>query len=156
MEAINQEESTNQVEQEPTQEAASTKATPKAKKAAPKAKAKKEAPKAKAQATKKPSPKKEAAKPTKKAQTKKEAAEPTKKAQAKSDTPGRRGRESKYAGLKIFKLVSKNPRREGTIGYNSFSLITSGMRYEKYVELGGRPGDLAFDEAHQYVEVRKA
>jgi hypothetical protein len=113
--------------------------TPAVKKAAPKAKP---APKAKKEAPKK-APK---AQPPKKAAPK-----------AKATTEGgTRGRVSQYAGLKIFKLVSKNPRKEGTNGHASFSLITSGIRYEKYRELGGRNEDLAFDIAKGYVEVRQS
>lgn len=67
---------------------------------------------------------------------------------------GKRGRVSAFAGKKIYKLVSKNPRREGTAGFASFALITNGMKYESYIEKGGRSGDLAFDVAHKYVEVK--
>lgn len=75
---------------------------------------------------------------------------------AKVAGEAKRGRTSQYAGMKLYKLVPKNPRREGTAGYNSFSLITNGMKYEKFIELGGRSGDLAFDIAHKYVEVKNS
>jgi hypothetical protein len=55
------------------------------------------------------------------------------------------GRTSSYAGLKITKLVKDNPRREGTHGHKSFSLITNGMTYEKFIEAGGRRVDLDYD-----------
>lgn len=97
-------------------------------------------------------PKKEKKAPAKKAPkakpAKKEKKAPVKKAE------GARGRTSQFAGGKIFKLVPKNPRREGTKGHTSFSLITSGMKYEKFTELGGRNEDLAFDVKKGYVEVR--
>lgn len=67
---------------------------------------------------------------------------------------GKRGRVSQFEGKKIFKLVDGNPRREGTLGYKSYSLITSGMLYETYLEKGGRPKDLAWDVEHKFVEVK--
>ena len=105
---------------------------PKAKKAAPKAK--KAAPKAKKAAPKA-----------------KKAAPKAKKANTESS--GQRGRISQYAGMKITKLVKKNPRREGTSGYSSFELITSGMKFEKYKDLGGKTADLAFCVEKGYVKV---
>jgi hypothetical protein len=85
---------------------------------------------------------------TKKAKVKKEP-----KAKAK-DSAGR-GRPSQYAGMKIHKLVKENPRREGSAGFNSFAVITSGMSYEKYIEAGGRSSDLNFCIEHGHVEMKK-
>lgn len=87
---------------------------------------------------------------TKKKATKKKSA--TKKAAKKSE--GRQGRPSAFSGKKLYKKEKGNPRREGTIGHKSFGLITNGMSYEKYTELGGRRQDLAFDVAKGYVELR--
>lgn len=55
------------------------------------------------------------------------------------------GRTSVFAGKKITKLTKDNPRREGTLGHKSFSVITSGMTYEKFIEAGGRLVDLKSD-----------
>ena len=113
--------------------------------------AKKAAPKKSTKAAPKAKEKKVVAKKATKAAPKAKKEKATKAA-----GEGKRGRTSQYAGLKIYKLVPKNPRREGTAGHNSFSLITNGMKYEKFIELGGRSGDLAFDIAHKYVEVKNA
>ena len=79
---------------------------------------------------------------------------PKKERAARAAGQGSRGRLSSYAGKKIFKLVDGNPRREGTLGHKSYSLITSGMLYETYLEKGGRPKDLAWDIDHKFVEVK--
>lgn len=64
------------------------------------------------------------------------------------------GPNSKLTGKKLYKLVEVNPRREGTLGHASFSIIVSGMSYEDYRLKGGRSNDLAWDIAHGFVEVR--
>ena len=61
--------------------------------------------------------------------------------------------QSKFSGKKITKLVKDNPRRKGTHGFKSFSLIKSGMTYEDYLKAGGRRNDLAWDIAHKFVKV---
>lgn len=87
------------------------------------------------------------------ATTKKKAT--TKKVAAKKEPSGKApGRPSQNAGKKIHKLVKENPRREGTPGHKSFALITSGMSYEKYIELGGRPADLNYCIEKGHVEVK--
>jgi hypothetical protein len=135
---------------EPKAEAAAPKASKKsiAKKAAvARGKAKKAAPKK--AAPKKAAPKKAA---PKKAAPKKAA--PKKAApKAKTEGSGRPGRPSQFAGKKITKLVKENPRREGSEGHASFDLITSGMKFEKYVELGGSPSQLAYCVEHGFVKV---
>jgi hypothetical protein len=65
-----------------------------------------------------------------------------------------RGRKSKFEGKKIYKLVSENPRRKGTLGYKAFEGITSGMNYETYIRNGGEPKHLQWDIDHKFVEVR--
>lgn len=65
------------------------------------------------------------------------------------------GRVSAFSGKKITKLAKDNPRRQGTAGHKSFSLINNGMTYEQYVAAGGRRQDLAFDLAHKYVSLSK-
>jgi hypothetical protein len=69
---------------------------------------------------------------------------------------GQRGRISKYAGKKLYKLVKENPRRKGTHGAKAFDLITSGMLYETYIEAGGEPKHLQWDIEHKFVEVKSA
>jgi hypothetical protein len=79
----------------------------------------------------------------------------TKKTRA-NGPEGQRGRISKYAGKKLYKLVKDNPRRKGTHGFKAFDLITSGMLYETYIEAGGEPKHLQWDIDHKFVEVKSA
>lgn len=74
---------------------------------------------------------------------KKESEKPAKKPAA-SNGDGR-GRKSSLAGKKIKILAKENPRREGTHGHKSFSLMKDGMTYEEFVKAGGRPADLKWD-----------
>lgn len=64
------------------------------------------------------------------------------------------GRKSGFAGKKLYKIADKNPRREGSHGFNSFALIKNGMTYETYIAGGGRLQDLTWDVKHGHVEVR--
>jgi hypothetical protein len=48
----------------------------------------------------------------------------------------------------IIKDVKRNPRQEGTWGFQSFSLIRSGMTVDKFLAKGGRRKDLRWDLAH--------
>ena len=59
--------------------------------------------------------------------------------------------------LIIVKDVKGNPRKEGTFGHASFSLIRSGITVHKFVELGGRMTDLRWDINHGncHLEVKK-
>lgn len=66
------------------------------------------------------------------------------------------GRPSAFSGKIIRKLEDKNPRREGTVGFDSWALLKSGMTYEKYLEAGGRRQDLAWDLAHNWVKLETA
>lgn len=75
----------------------------------------------------------------------------TKKAAAEKKGTG--GRTSEFAGKKITKLAKENPRREGTHGHKSFSLIKTGMTYEQYISAGGRRQDLASDVAKGHLKV---
>jgi ribosomal protein L12E/L44/L45/RPP1/RPP2 len=61
---------------------------------------------------------------------------------------------SRMNGKKLYKLVTDNPRRPGTHGHRSFSLIKDGMSYEAYKSAGGRNNDLAWDIDHKFVELR--
>jgi hypothetical protein len=55
--------------------------------------------------------------------------------------------------LIIVKDVKTNPRKEGTWGFQSFSLIKSGMTVAKFVELGGRTTDLRWDIAKGHIHL---
>jgi hypothetical protein len=75
------------------------------------------------------------------------------KPRAEGESSGRRGRTSSFAGGTLTKQQKENPRREGTHGYNSYALIRDGMKYETFIEKGGRLKDLAWDVAKGYVVV---
>lgn len=68
----------------------------------------------------------------------------------------KRGRRSQYDGMVINKLVDKNPRKEGTSGHKSWSLLRSGMKYEDYIAAGGVRRDLEWDAERKWVEIVKA
>ena len=70
-----------------------------------------------------------------------------------SNVPGPR---SSFSGMRIYRLVEGNPRREGTHGHKSFALIVDGMTFEDYKARGGRNCDLSWDLDHNYVELREA
>lgn len=81
--------------------------------------------------------------------------QPEKKGEKKRILPAENpGPRSQYSGKKIYKLVDKNPRREGTCGWKSFNLIKDGMTYEQYKAAGGRNSDLAWDIDHGFTEVK--
>lgn len=54
----------------------------------------------------------------------------------------------KFTETIIIKDVRRNPRQEGTWGYQSFSYIRSGMTVDKFLAKGGRRKDLRWDLAH--------
>jgi hypothetical protein len=81
----------------------------------------------------------------------KEGEQKSTKAKLPAENPGPR---SHYSGKKLYRLVDKNPRREGTCGWKSFALIKDGMTYEQYKAAGGRNSDLAWDIAHGFTEVK--
>jgi hypothetical protein len=61
-----------------------------------------------------------------------------------------------FAGKWIRRIVSENPRREGTIGHKSFEILIrhgADMPYEAYIESGGRRQDLAWDINKGFAEV---
>lgn len=60
------------------------------------------------------------------------------------------GPRSGNGGRLIYKLVTGNPRREGSAGWKSFSLIKDGMTFEEYRKAGGRNTDLAWDIKHGF------
>ena len=60
-----------------------------------------------------------------------------------------RGRKSKFDNKRILLKVEEenNPRRKGSHGFVSYQIILDnpGITYEKFIELGGRRQDLAWD-----------
>jgi hypothetical protein len=61
-----------------------------------------------------------------------------------------------FAGKWVRRLVSENPRREGTWGWKSFEILIrhgADMPYESYIESGGRRQDLAWDINKGFAEV---
>lgn len=69
----------------------------------------------------------------------------------KSEPNGRKGRNSMF-DRKTFRLadgIKENPRREGTKGFKSMTIIMSagpkGIKYEDFLAQGGRRIDLAWD-----------
>jgi hypothetical protein len=75
------------------------------------------------------------------------------KASKKSNKGTGAGRKSVFSGKTIVKLTKENPRRAGSIGHKSFSLLRPGMKYEAYIAAGGRRQDLAFDIKAKHVKV---
>jgi len=69
---------------------------------------------------------------------------------------GRKKGSGKFAGKQLFPLVAENPRRAGSFGYHSMSLILAvpGLYYSTYIEKGGRPQDLQWDIDRKFVEVK--
>lgn len=61
---------------------------------------------------------------------------------------------SRLSGQKLFRKTKKNPRKEHSHGWYSFSKIKDGMTYEEYLAAGGRRQDLAWDLTHGFVEVK--
>ena len=64
------------------------------------------------------------------------------------------GPRSKFSGKRIYKLVEKNPHREGTYGWYSWRLVFDGITFEQYRQKGGRNRDLKWDVSRKYVEVK--
>jgi hypothetical protein len=91
-----------------------------------------------------------AKKATKKVATKKATKKvATKKAPVKKATE----REFVNKALFLVKLTKTNPRKEGSIGHHSFSLIKTGMTVEQFQEKGGRLKDMHWDIRHDYLKL---
>jgi hypothetical protein len=89
--------------------------------------------------------------------TKKRATKKAAKTVAKKAPGETRGRHGQFTGKKIYKLANKNPRREGTSGFNSWNAISkNGMAYEDYLAAGGKPRDLLWDISRGWAELRGA
>jgi hypothetical protein len=87
---------------------------------------------------------------------KKKTAKVPKAPKAPKEKAEKRGRPGKYIGKTIHKLVDKNPRKEGTSGHKSWSVLRDGMTFEKYVEAGGVRRDLEWDIDRKWVELKSA
>jgi len=57
-----------------------------------------------------------------------------------------------YSGRVIVPLVATNPRKPGTVGFNSWNRITFGMTYDAYILAGGRRQDIDWDRARGWVK----
>jgi hypothetical protein len=90
-----------------------------------------------------------------KEKAKAEAKAAKKKAKGEKSTAPRAFGTSPNKGKEIVVLTEggKNPRREGTNGFNSFALLEPGMIYDDYIKAGGRSVDLNYDIEHGYVKV---
>jgi len=74
----------------------------------------------------------------------------------KSITKNTRGTVT-HPDMIIIKDIKGNPRKEGTLGFDSFALIKSGMTVAKFTELGGRTTDLRWDinKGHIHLTTKK-
>jgi hypothetical protein len=69
--------------------------------------------------------------------------------------PVKRTRDNhKFDGMTITKLVSRNPRREGTAGWDDWKLIRNGMSFEAFKRAGGVRRILEENIARGFVRVR--
>lgn len=87
---------------------------------------------------------------------KKGSAKKAAKKGAKTAKAERKVRTSPYAGMKIVKLVTKNPRKAGTSGASSWDVIRNGMKYEEYIKAGGKRRDLEWDVDHEWAKLEKS
>jgi hypothetical protein len=81
-----------------------------------------------------------------------------KPAKADAGTAGSRiGAVSKFAGKTFRATVAANPRRLGSHGWRAMEIVMAnpGLTYERFLELGGRNVDLAWDIAHGSVKAGK-
>lgn len=60
---------------------------------------------------------------------------------------------SNFKGKKIYVLVDRNPRREGTTAHSKFALYKNGMTVTEFKNAGGRTADIAFDVSRGYIKV---
>lgn len=65
-------------------------------------------------------------------------------------------RPSKFSGKELWPTCDVNPRKEGTWGHKSYSIIMDrpGIRYEEFLEAGGRLNDLQWDFARGRIELK--
>ena len=91
-------------------------------------------------------------------------AKPTRAVRAKeraaSGRPGgERGRKAAFSGMRFVACSEINPRRPGSHGWRSMSIIiergSEGISYEDFIQDGGRAVDLRWDIEHGNVVVKK-
>ena len=87
-----------------------------------------------------------------KTSTKKEKGKSSKK--SKSSKRNGAGRVSEFAGKTIVRLQKENPRREGSQGWKSWSVIKKGMTYEEFIKAGGSRGSLAKEIKNKRIKLR--
>jgi hypothetical protein len=69
--------------------------------------------------------------------------------------PVKRTRDNhKFDGMTITKLVLRNPRREGTAGWDDWKLIRNGMSFEAFKRAGGVRRILEENIARGFIRVR--
>lgn len=56
----------------------------------------------------------------------------------------------------IVVVATENPKRKGTKSWTRFALYETGMTVGKYIELGGRTGDVNHDAELGYIALSKA
>ena len=64
------------------------------------------------------------------------------------------GRKSNHAGKKIYKISKENPRREGSHGFNNWSIYRDGMTYEEFIMAKGGANHLNYDIEKGFVELK--
>ena len=62
-----------------------------------------------------------------------------------------RRRANKAAVITV--LATENPKRKGTRAWTRFALYESGMTVAKYLEFGGRTGDVNHDAEAGYISL---
>jgi hypothetical protein len=64
---------------------------------------------------------------------------------------------SEFAGKPLFAKFKANPRKPGSHGHRSYSVVLRkpGITYEEYLAKGGRNTDLRWNIAHDFITTRK-
>lgn len=87
-----------------------------------------------------------------KALAKKESNNQINSANLKPSKPSLTGKRSKMIKKYIYKLVDKNPRREGTGGHKAWKTVHDGMKWSDYLALNdGETKHLRWDIAHGWI-----
>ncbi len=83
-----------------------------------------------------------------------EAKEPkAKKVKDESESSGRRGRTSEFAGKKLKLLTKENPKRAGSGAFKRFELYSDVKTVDDFIAAGGTYGDIKYDLEAGYIEV---
>lgn len=89
------------------------------------------------------------AKSTEKAPKAAKAAAPKAEAAPKSD-----GARAAHMAKKITVLFKENPAREGTKAFDARAKYKTGMTVREYIDAGGDPGYVRFDETKGYISLK--